>query len=307
MNVRVFFLCGAALWAAAAVAQEAGATRARHFSAGDDGGGTPVNEIRPLDPDGRLSVKTVAGTLAVTGWERNQVQITGTLGAGTERLEISGGPSELTVAVKLPHPTRTGGESDLRLMVPATARLELETVSANIAVRGARGPLKVNTISGDMLLTVDTPRLAVQTVSGDLTVRGAAAEAQIDSVSGDLHLSGLKGRVAAQTVSGNLELAGGPFSDLRLKTISGDMRLQPTFQHPAVLDGESLSGDIFLRLPADVVGTALLKSFSGVAQCDHTLPVRELPGKKREYVWGDGQGVTVQLFSFSGDIRIERK
>ncbi|HWY25410.1 MAG TPA: hypothetical protein VNX47_10855, partial [Nevskia sp.] len=160
----------------------------RHHEAvdsGDNGGGNerPVNERRPLNADGRVFVNDVAGTVVVTAWERNEVLATGTLGYGVDRLEISGDPSDLSFVVKLPRHNHNVGETELRLMVPAGAHVEVETVSADVSAQGVRGPLKISTVSGDVGADVQSQEVAVQTVSGDLILRAPSKSTQANTVS----------------------------------------------------------------------------------------------------------------------------
>jgi hypothetical protein len=275
---------------------------------GNGGGGDrPVNERRPLNADGRVYVNDVAGTVVVTAWDRNEVVATGTLGYGVDRLDVSGDASDLSFTVKLPKHSHNVGESDLRLLVPQGARVEVEAVSADVSVQGTRGPLKITTVSGDVGADVQSPEVAVQTVSGDLILRAPSKSTRANTVSGDLHLSGLQGMLAAESVSGNLSVSGSRFSELRLKSISGDMGLEASFAPQARVTGETLSGNITLRVPPDVSGTALVKSFSGEAQCDmqHTSVSAANKGKRREFVFGDGHGVSLELSTFSGDVRID--
>lgn len=276
----------------------------------DSGGGAerPVNERHPLNADGRVFVNDVAGTVVVTGWDRNEVQATGTLGYGVDRLEVSGDASGLSFVVRLPKHSHNVGETDLRLMVPYGANVELETVSADTSVQGLRGPLKITTVSGDIGADVQSPEVTVQTVSGDLILRAPSKQTQAKTVSGDLHLSGLEGALTVESVSGNLSVSGSRFSELRLKSISGDMGLDASFAPRAQVIGETLSGNITLHVPADVSGTALVKSFSGESQCElqQASTSSAKGGKKREYVFGDGKGVDFELSTFSGDVRIDK-
>jgi hypothetical protein len=277
----------------------------------DDGGGRSVDEHRALNADGRVFVRNVSGSVAVSAWDRSDVAITGDLGSDADHLEISGDPASLSVVVQPPRHAHSSDSADLRLMVPAGAKVSVETVSADIAVHGTRGAVKVTSVSGDVGLAVDAAEVTAQTVSGDLILQGPSADTVANSVSGDLRMSGLQGRLAAETVSGHVELAGGKFSELRLKSISGDMHLDVSLVEHAAVVGETLSGDISLLVPADLSGTAMLKSFSGEAQCDvaQTGASSAVPGRKheREYTFGDGKGVTMSLSTFSGDIHVERK
>ncbi len=48
-----------------------------------------VEERRPATGDGTVKITVAVGAVRVIGWERDTVAITGTLGAGSERLEFS--------------------------------------------------------------------------------------------------------------------------------------------------------------------------------------------------------------------------
>ncbi|MBT5220507.1 MAG: hypothetical protein HOI35_16020 [Woeseia sp.] len=51
--------------------------------------------------DGEVVVSNVAGSVEVSGWSRNQVEITGTLGDGVEAL-IFERDDEILIKIKLP-------------------------------------------------------------------------------------------------------------------------------------------------------------------------------------------------------------
>jgi DUF4097 and DUF4098 domain-containing protein YvlB len=274
---------------------------------GGDAAGPVIDEHRPLTAEGRIYINNTAGNIDVSTWDRNEVAITGTLGGSAERLDINGDPAALNVVVRLPKHSFHAGETILKLRVPSNARVDLDTVSADVAVDGARGAVKVNTVSGDIGLVVNSPEVTVQTVSGDLRLRAPAKLTKVNSVSGDLRMAGLQGKLSVETVSGNVELDGGKFSELRLKSISGDLRLDVAFADAAEVVGETLSGEINMRVPSGLTGTALLKSFSGETRCDGASFENARSSRKREYVWGDGKGARIELSSFSGDIHVERK
>lgn len=274
-----------------------------------DANGAVIDQTRSLKSNGRVYVNNVAGIIDVSVWDRNEVRIGGRLGGNLETLDINGDSNEVNVVVKLPRKSRSSNDTVLELKVPNNARVELESVSADVVVNGPRGPVKVNTVSGDVHLVLGSPEVSVQTVSGDLTLKAPASKStRINSVSGDLDLDGLSGQLALETVSGNVDLArGGRFSDLKLKSISGDIRLDVALDAGAQVSGQTLSGEITMIVPQSLSGTALLKSFSGDVECEGAQTVENHSSRKREYVWGDGRGARLELSSFSGDIRIERK
>lgn len=293
----------------AAAEADAGSASARYAERySSDSSGPVIDETRGLKSNGRVSVNNVAGIIEVSTWDRNEVSIGGRLGSSDDKLEISGDSNELNVVVRLPKKSRNGHDTVLELRVPNNARVELETVSADVVVNGSKGPVKVNTVSGDIALALGSSEVSVQTVSGDVKLKAPSIITRLNSISGDLDLDGLSGQLSLETVSGNIELRrGGKFSDLKLKSVSGDLRLDVALTDSAQVGGQTLSGEITMIVPQALSGTALLKSFSGDVHCEGATTVENHSSKKREYVWGDGRGARIELSSFSGDIRVERK
>jgi DUF4097 and DUF4098 domain-containing protein YvlB len=107
-----------------------------------------------------------------------------------------------------------------------------------VDVRAVGGAGSVNTVSGDVRIGSTAGTLAVRTVSGDVDVEAAAAGVVIGSVSGDVEVGAVPGLVLwidAQSVSGTMtsELDvgdepaadGGQTVELRIRTVSGDVRV----------------------------------------------------------------------------------
>lgn len=298
-----------ALLAAAELDFEGLGSRYAQRHSATEASGAPIDETRALKSNGRVYVNNVAGLVTVSVWDRNEVRVAGRLGSSAESLEIDGDSNALKVVVRLPSKARSSSDTVLELRVPKQARVDLETVSADVVANGLAGPVQVNTVSGDVTMSIAAPELAVQTVSGDVRLKGASTRsARFNSVSGDLTLEGLSGELVLETVSGDVDLSrSGRFSALTLKSVSGDMNLDVQLAAAAQVSGQTLSGEITLVVPSALSGKASLKSFSGDAQCEGAQTVEHRSGKQREFVWGDGQGATINLTSFSGDIRVERR
>lgn len=269
------------------------------------GAGEPINERRPLNGDATLSVKNLAGVIEVTAWDRKELQLTGTLGGNAEGLEITGDARQLSIETRYPRRTRGGPQdSELRLQVPAGVALELETVSADIRVSGTRGPVRASSVSGDVRLDVAAPRVDVSTVSGDLRLRAPSTRTTLASVSGDIAVRGPRGTLDAETVSGDLAIEGGPFRELKVESVSGDLMLGVSLDEGATLAAETLSGEIDLRLPAATSAALSMKTFSGELSNGFG---GDGSGDRRsaDYRLGAGKG-RIRLNSFSGDIAVGR-
>src|SRR5262249_16433895 len=126
-----------------------------------------IDQRRPAAPDARISVDNVAGSVTILGWSREEVEVTGTLGAGTQKLEFTGERDRITIKVKLPQNNHGNVEgSDLRIHVPSGARLSVGTVSAKIDLSDVSGDVELHTVSGDIHIGGAPKSLDVTTVSG---------------------------------------------------------------------------------------------------------------------------------------------
>lgn len=272
---------------------------------------TPIDETRPLDARGSVSVDNLKGRIQVRAWDRNEVQVTGTLGDGVEKLVVEGDGRHL--AVKVQYPTRIGawrsdrtGPTDLRLMVPLQADLEIESVSADVDVDGvAPGELEIDTVSGNVTVAAAPGSARVESVSGDLRLTMNTAKAHSESVSGDVRLAGrLVGEVHAETVSGDIvvDSRGERLRRLSTGTVSGDAELRVALAQGAQVRAESVSGDITMRMPKDTSARFRGETFSGDLRAPGARVQREEfgPGASIDIRYGSGAG-EIRVESFSGD------
>jgi len=72
--------------------------------------GTPINERAAADPAGQVEISNIAGSVVVTGWDRAEVEVTGELGKGAERLEFSRAGKLTRVKVDHAEAKLAGGE-----------------------------------------------------------------------------------------------------------------------------------------------------------------------------------------------------
>lgn len=90
---------------------------------------TRIDERHTLAAGGRIELSNVAGKVTVRGWDRNDVQLTGTLSDG---LQLRQEKSANRVRWEIEYPRRNNnGGATLVLNVPRSVELLLSTVSAN--------------------------------------------------------------------------------------------------------------------------------------------------------------------------------
>lgn len=279
---------------------------------------TPIDQTRALAGDGTLSVSNVKGAVIIHTWDKSEVHITGTLGSNTPKLDISGDQSHLTIKVKnngsgggLFNWGRDSrmGPTRLELNVPRGINLDVTVVSARIKADGLKGgTLDLDTVSGNVEVQADSPAVKLNSVSGDIVLDGHAEDLDANTVSGDLRVRQVGSRASIQTVSGDIHLEGGTLQKASLDSVSGDIEVRAGLATDTTARLHSMSGDIRLGLRGKVQATFSAKTMSGdirsvFGKVDSSTYG---PGSSLHYATDDARG-DVTLESLSGDIDIRKK
>ncbi len=236
--------------------------------------GEDIHKKVDASHNGKVEIDNLAGSVRITGWDRAEVEITGTLGKGTERLDVRESGDRVIIEVVLPRGRNNRIEgTDLEIRVPRGSEIEVSTVSASIDVSDVDGALELDTVSGAVRLEGKPEEVEIGTVSGRITV-----EARLERGSFD-------------TVSGNIEA-----------------RLDLTSR--SRVDFDSVTGHIELTVPRGPDADFEISTFSGRIDCDFGPKPRKTsrygPGAELNFSTGSG-GARVSASSFSGRVTIEEE
>lgn len=278
---------------------------------------TPIQLQHAATPQASITIRNVKGSVNVVGWDRNQVDVGGSLGDGAKPLEITGSDDHLTVEVTAQG--RSGGwfnwggnnamgPTRLELHVPRAAALKVEVVSAPLTIDGTvGGSIDVSSVSGKVRINARTPLLKVDSVSGSIEQAGRAEQADLQTVSGDILAPALGRQAKLETVSGRIQVNGGPWNQFKLSTVSGDVQVAGALAAHGQVNIDSMSGDVQLQLPTDVSARLHASSFSGDLRSEFGTPQKgeDGPGSELNATAGSGDG-TINVETFSGDLRIRR-
>lgn len=256
--------------------------------------------------NGTVTIKNISGSITVEGWGEAKVAVTGTLGEGTERLDVTTEGRRTSIEVVLPRHARHVEGSDLRIRVPRGSRVEVESVSATVEVGDVTGELDLHAISGDITARGAAAEVSAQTVSGMILIEASTDKIAAESVSGDVTVEGVSGDVELSTVSGDVSLkATGEIDRLRFSSVSGELKCACTLSSKATVKAESHSGDITLALGGRPAGDFSVTTFSGEIENAFGPRGRRTskftPGKELEFTLGDAS-TSVEVTTFSGDV-----
>jgi DUF4097 and DUF4098 domain-containing protein YvlB len=137
----------------------------------------------------------------------------------------------------------SGGSTDLRV-TGDLGEVSVRTASGDVSLEGVRSKLQIKTASGDIAVATADGDASLMTVSGDLSVGSANGPVTARSVSGDIMIGSLLGLLGLSTTSGDIEVRSVEAGEVRVQTVSGDVRLGVARGTRVWIDAGSVSGDL---------------------------------------------------------------
>jgi hypothetical protein len=228
-----------------------------------------VEESRSATSDGTVTIRTYAGSVSVTGWDRAEVRVAGTLGRDIVRLDFASSGSGTAIETVPPDPTRITSKMQLscalEVSVPASSSVRVSSLSAEVTVRDVDGAVECDTLAGRIDVAGVPGVIALRTLSGDIAVAGPASRVSFQTMggrgaadgrgAGEVSIVGDVPEVMGSTLGGAVRIRGMLMKDYDISTLSGAIVLDGDFADDGRLKVDAgLDGSIDLTLPADVRG-----------------------------------------------------
>lgn len=258
-----------------------------------------------------VSVRLFAsvGDVHVIGWDRDSVEMAGTVPIGS-RVELStGAPAErargLKMFVEVPS-DQSGRDGRLVLRVPRGARVWLKTGSADLDVTGVTGGLDLNVVGGSITVHGSPRELRAESMDGAVVVDGAPEWLRVKTATGDIVLHGGQD-IGASTISGAIRSTGGEVERVKFESTTGAVALASGLARAASVELETHSGAIDVELP--------LRAEIDVDAATMTGVIENRWGRARPEGGREGRGMTltsasagtggrVVIRTFKGTIRL---
>src|SRR5271170_6555671 len=249
-----------------------------------------VDQHQAADPAGTVEIINVAGSVQVSGWDKAEVAVSGSMGEKVDRVELTGSGKHTTVRVVLPNGNSWGGDgaADLIVQVPRGSAIDVSLVSADLTVGGVTGAQQLRTLSGD--ITAD-----------------GGGSARVNTISGKVKLGVADGAAAnVKSISGDGRLTLGELKNFNLATVSGDFRISASLAAAADFNAESISGDVNAKFSGTPGVDFDLQSLSGrLKDCSghQAVEPEHGPGARLTFTTGDGKS-KVHIDSNSGNLSV---
>jgi hypothetical protein len=282
---------------------------------------TRIDERWPLDPAGSVRIVNPVGTIRVRGWDADSLAVSARLARRAGRFYAAGDAHVRTLGVDIAVETGggagTGAELDVR--VPRGATVWVKSGTASIEVEGVDGTLDLRS-EGGTIRVLGTPQdVTAETMDGSVEVAGGTARARVKTVSGDILLRGASQDLGASTLSGRIvvraagwQRGGTGVQRGKFESVTGEIRFEGELGRGGVLEVESQSGPIEVRVPASAVADFDVLTIGGTIT-NHLGDAQPKPragggGKGQELRFSTGPGgAQVTARSFKGAILLEPK
>jgi DUF4097 and DUF4098 domain-containing protein YvlB len=276
--------------------------------------------------DGRVSISNIAGDITVTGGSGDDVSIEATKRTRGDKgelaqvqINVDEHAGRVDVRTEYTRNDNNHVSVDYIVTVPASAAVEMHSVSGGLHITGVQGVARLETVSGEVSAS-STPRIEVaKSVSGDVELSGTSSDGDLSasSVSGNVHIKGVKARsIRLGAISGDVGVSDAACERVDMKSLSGTVEYAGTLTKGGRYDLTSHSGVVRMIL-AGALGFELdASTFSGSINSQLPLTIggdaapngrrRGMSNRSIHATFGDGSAV-LTLRTFSGSIVISKR
>ena len=232
----------------------------------------------PLKADGSFSLKNVNGSITISTWKKEEVEIKAVKTTKRDpkqlkevKIEIESTPDSIFVDTIYPKRRNIRVSVNYEIKVPEGVNLE-----------------KIKTVNGGVILSGPLGDVKASTTNGKVDLEGASGDFYLSTTNGSIGAFDVQGELEAHTTNGSIELEMDTLEDgVKAETVNGSITLRlRTKKIDADLTARTVNGKIHLDFPV---------TFKTIQKSKRTL----------EGQIGQG-GVEIHLKTVNGSIRITK-
>jgi DUF4097 and DUF4098 domain-containing protein YvlB len=269
-----------------------------------------------VKPGGRLSVENFNGSVDVTGWDQNSVEISGHKYASTpearDAIKIDIAVTGDVVQVRTVRPSARHGNMGASYVIKVPRQMQLDKLSSS------NGSVRVENIEGVARIKTTNGALRATNIKGDVEAQTSNASIDVTNVEGatDLHTSngrvkaeGVRGSLIAQTTNGGIDadLVGGKGARaLKLETSNGGIDLKLGYAPQNDVRASTSNAGITVRLPGNANARLKAITSNSSVSTEFEVKVQGTANKNQmDGTIGNG-GPLLELSTTNGGIRVQK-
>jgi DUF4097 and DUF4098 domain-containing protein YvlB len=269
----------------------------------------------PLKPGGRVNVETFNGSVDISGWDQDTVDISGAKYGPSQQeaedLKVNVDASADSVSVRVPRPSLRRNNQGARLVIkiPRGARLDrITTSNSSIRTQDGTGPARLHTSNGS---------IRVEDLRGDLEAETSNSSIELEGVDGNARAHTSNGHIRAGRVSGSLEAGTSNSSvhaditrtdrTVRLDTSNGPVELALPREFSADVHVATNNSPITVRLAEDTNARILARTNNASISTEFEVRAQgEISKNRLDGIIGSG-GPLIDLSTSNGSIHLLRR
>jgi hypothetical protein len=269
-----------------------------------------------LAEGGEIEVTTRNGTVEVLGWERDQVEITGSKYARSnedlQSINIRFEASENRLHAKAEFRGAIGGGKGARFVIraPASARVTaVDTSNGSIRIEGVARVDKLKSSNASISVLRTQGPLVADTSNGSIRVAQTKGDLRLDTSNGRIEADDVAGSVYADTSNANIRVnvvEATPGATMYFDSSNGGIEVaMRTFDNNR-MTLDSSNSNITLRLPESVNAELQAKTSNGSIRTD--FPLTTGGDSRRPELRGQlgSGGPLIKIATSNGNVRVLR-
>ncbi len=271
----------------------------------------------PLQSGGQLELNNINGSVEITGWDRESIDVSGTKYAsdqaalGEIKVKVSATGNHASIVTDLPK-TYWHGSRGVRFHVRVPRKIMLEraeTTNGSVTVEDLEGGGRIRSTNGKLSLARLSGDYDVQTTNGSIQVDDCTGLEKAETTNGAIRGRIKQGTIQAQSTNGTLDLTVEKPTDsrpIRLSTTNGSLTLALSEFHGNPINAETSHGSVTLRLPNDT--NANLDAETSMASISSDLSLSSVEERSKHALRGrlGNGGPSISASTNMGSIRIQR-
>lgn len=271
-----------------------------------------------IQPGGHLTIDNHNGSIEISTWEKDEIEINGTKHASSKdlledlKVDIDASPDK--VAIHVSQPEFRHGNSGVRFNLRVPKKLELDRIrssNGHIRVIGTEGPANLETTNGKIGAEKLNGKLMAQSTNGGIAIEGHTGSVRAHTTNGSIH-GDTKGELDAETTNGSIDMkvdnAAVSSAPVRLETSNGKIHVVLTAA--ADLRARTNNSSITVELPSSANANLRARTSNSRVHSDFGPDPkwdddddRDNRRRSMDMKIGTG-GPVIDLTTSNGDIRI---
>lgn len=251
-----------------------------------------------------LDVESMAGTIVVNVWERDEVRIQADHSRRTH-IDVSHRGSRISVEADAER--GPASRADFQITMPATMDLKVEGYMVSITVDGVMANVEAETLDGDVTVRGGRGTIKVASMSGIVLVEGAEGDIEVESAARDVRILDSSGTIVGETMGGNIVLQNVRASSVDVGSVGGHIWYDGTYQANGTYFFGSHGGGVTLVVPQGTSAQFDLSTVHGDIQDNLDGEMREADPRDVYTLEVGGGGAIVEAETFGGWIHVVRK